>query len=280
MIDELIIDTTNRCPLSCVYCGTDSNTTGRHLPAATILALISQAKAGDVSTVYLGGGWFFSHPMWHEILRFNRETRARIVIDTPPISSALSVLTEFPMSEHGYALSLSLWGVAHCHDRLSRSDTFRNVSAFLDLMQRETGRARVSFVLTPELLSCAETIASYLNHENRITEAYFHRLMPVGRATRCTLPGLSELHRFMGTVESALRARRNLVLSYHHTLTGSRCRAGSSRLFVSCSGDVYGCGWVGEVNRPAAVAGATCDLIAKVNAGQVVVKHECPLTTT
>jgi len=277
MITELIIDTTNRCPMHCVYCGTDSNTTGHDLPLRTIRTLIEDASVHDLAAVYLGGGCFFSHPHWQEILALNREVQARLVIDVPPVEWVLGRVALMPPSQYAYAVSLSLWGVGKCHNLLSKSDSFRNVSSFLDLSQRDTGSAHVSMVLTRELLQQSDAVIDFLCTETRVTHVYFHRLMPVGRAKRAILPDRVELERFVAKMSLVGGRDRGLAVRFHHTLVGEGCRAGRSRLFVDCQGDVYRCGWVGPTSLPAAVASEERDLIEDVNCRKLHVRHKCPL---
>jgi len=277
MIQELIIDTTNRCPLHCVYCGTDSNATMRHLPADTIRTLIVHAKEHDLGAVYLGGGCFFSHPDWRGILALNRGVRARLVIDIPPVDAVLDMMALMPPSRYAYTASLSLWGVGECLDDLSRSSSFRNVPSFLDLLNGDTGSARISMVLTRELLEQSQTVIDFLHAESRVASVYFHRLMPVGRARGAALPTRDELRRFMAQMSPIAGPERELTVRFHHTLVGEGCRAGRSRLFVDCGGDVYGCGWVGPSSRPVAVADDKRDLIAEVDTQGLRVRHLCPL---
>lgn len=277
MIEDLIIDTTNSCPLKCEYCGTDSNSSNKFLNAEIITSLIAQARENNVSSIFLGGGWFFSHPYWKDILKFNRVVRANIIIDTPPILYILRELETFPIDEYSYKLSISLWGIGSLHDKLSRSKTYRFVPLFINHMLLKGCEVRISFVTTQELIAEPNTVVEFLIQQNAPTSVYFHRLMPVGRATKVQLPSQIAIESFMNLIENEVNSKPNLKIRYHHTLINNCCNAGINRLFVDYLGNVYGCGWIGKINRPIFNITKSPNLIYKMFSGEDRFTHSCPL---
>ena len=141
------------------------------------------------SLVYLGGGCFFCHPQWRELLEFNKELKANVIIDVPLDRYVLDSITLFPPNEYNYQVSVSLWGIGEVHNKLSGTDSFILFAEYSNLLSQNM---KVSFVVTRELICCTEEIINFINENPQIKNFYFHRLMPTGRCSD-TLPNVKKI---------------------------------------------------------------------------------------
>lgn len=112
MID-VIVDTVNTCPMSCKYCGTRSNEYKKQELSKEVIKLImNAAKQEQEARVFFGGGLFFHHSKWKQILDYNKKIKANIVIDTPLSSSSLRSIQLLTPQKYHYSISISYWGLA------------------------------------------------------------------------------------------------------------------------------------------------------------------------
>lgn len=244
---ELIIDCTNRCVMNCIHCGTDSSVNGnRHLDLNIIQSILEMAKLFS-ARVYLGGGCFFCHPNWKEILNINKVLNADVVIDVPLEETVLNSIRLYPPQKYNYEVSLSLWGVGTMHDRLSMSKSFHLLSKFFQVL---SDNIHISFVMTRDLLSSSENLITFISNNPKVKSYYFHRLMPTGRCSKSALPNIHEIEVFQQRLLSSLSNTYKLKLRFHHTLYSKKCTAFRERLFIDWNGNIYGCGWVSVHTKP------------------------------
>lgn len=243
---ELIVDCTNKCVSKCTNCGTNSSICGEHHLDLSILKSILTFSKQIPSLVYLGGGCFFCHPQWRELLEFNKELKANVIIDVPLDRYVLDSITLFPPNEYNYQVSVSLWGIGEVHNKLSGTDSFILFAEYSNLLSQNM---KVSFVVTRELICCTEEIINFINENPQIKNFYFHRLMPTGRCSD-TLPNVEKIKSFQNQL--LLLIKDTDKLQFHHTLLDTKCKAFRKRLYIDYSGNVYGCGWVSTKNHPIA----------------------------
>lgn len=273
---ELIVDCTNRCVLNCRYCGTNSNNSDeQYLDYNTLEYILNVAKSMSVC-VFLGGGCFFCHPNWKEILDLNRKLNCYLIVDVPLDEKVLCSIKQYPPEKYNYTVSVSLWGLGEIHNQLSRTQHFILFEKYKELLQ---ANMRVSFVITNELIGICNDVIDFINN-NKTTKFYFHRLMPTGRCKFDDLPSFREIISFKNSILYNVNYKENLI--FHHTLlleASNDCRAFQNRLFIDCNGNIYGCGWVSDNVQPIGVI-KECDLrdmIFKSQNGEHNSYIKCPL---
>lgn len=238
---EVIVDCTNKCYMNCKLCGTASQKDGtNHLSASTIVEIIKTVKEID-ARVFLGGGCFFCHPEWKNILKISKEIGADVYIDMPLTEPVLQAIKEYPPGYYSYKPSVSLWGIGATHDELAGSDSFFLLEEYKQIMKSGYG---VSFVMTKQLLAQREQVIAVLNSLEHCNRVYFHRLMPTGRCSAEYLPEMHELREFMDSVNENVKKLDGI--RFHHTLLNTPCKAYGGRVFVDWHGNIYGCGWVDD----------------------------------
>lgn len=236
---EIIIDCTNQCFMNCKYCGTDSAVHGsQYLDESEIVKLINIANRYHMQ-VFLGGGCFFCHPDWIEILDYNRQIGASVYVDVPLTEPVIEALQKYSPEKYNYSPSVSLWGVGKTHDILSGRKSFY----LFDSYQNTVGPDfRCSFVITNDLLNQKEELIAFINKLEHCQQIYFHRLMPTGRCNRDNLPRSADLLCFKEDILTCVKFPE--ILKFHHTLCAQPCRAYRKRIFIDWAGNIFGCGWV------------------------------------
>lgn len=244
---ELIVDCTNRCVLNCRYCGTDSNSSDeQYLDYDTLEYVLKVAKSMSIC-VYLGGGCFFCHPNWKEILELNLKLNCHIIVDVPLDEKIFCLIQQYPPEKYNYTVSVSLWGIGEIHNQLSRTQHFILFEKYKELLK---SNMRVSFVITNELIDSYSDVIDFINN-NKDIKFYFHRLMPTGRCKYDDLPDFQKIMNFKNEVVSNVNCKD--ILRFHHTLlseTFDDCKAYRDRLFIDYKGNIYGCGWVSSNVQP------------------------------
>lgn len=271
---EIIVDCTNRCFMHCRYCGTDSAICGsQYLDMSQVVKLISIAKRYDMR-VFLGGGCFFCHPNWIEILKHNEIVSADVHIDVPLAKPVLKALHDYPPDKYRYAPSVSLWGIGETNDALSGVKSFYLLKDYQDIV---SSNFRCSFVMTRYLLNQRTELVNFINQLKYCQQIYFHRLMPTGRCKKDDLPDIEELLRFKEFVLRSVNLSE--TIKFHHTLCNERCRAYHNRLFVDWSGNVFGCGWIGANSKSVGNINSIdiLDLIKQSISGQYDGQIGCPI---
>ncbi len=190
---ELIIDCTNKCVSKCINCGTDSAVCGEDHIDLSILKTILIFSKHSSSQVYLGGGCFFCHPQWKNLLEFNQSIGADIIIDVPLDKFVLDAIALYPPKLYNYQVAVSLWGIKDVHDKLAGIDSFCFFADYKKLLFQDM---RVSFVITEDLIRSSKEVISFINENPQIKSIYFHRLMPTGRCLSSMLPKEERIKNF------------------------------------------------------------------------------------
>ncbi len=80
---ELLIEITNKCPLNCIFCSSNSNIRKNTFISKKILKqIISDAKIAGINVIQLSGGEPFQHPHIYEIIDFILKKNFKLVIYT------------------------------------------------------------------------------------------------------------------------------------------------------------------------------------------------------
>lgn len=236
---ELIVDCTNQCVSNCVYCGTNSNSEEKsYLGFNQIRSILEVTKKHNIR-IYMGGGCFFCHPQWKEILYYNKTLQADMVIDVPLNESILNIINLYQPKKYNYVISVSLWGLGEKHNQLARMDCFHLLNEFIKTL---SDNLHISFVMTRDLLFQCNEIIEFIKENPQVKRFYFHRLMPTGRCPKDILPKKTEIKAFQNKLMLSLR--NTDVVRFHHTLHSEKCNAFMNRLFIDWDGNIYGCGWV------------------------------------
>lgn len=276
MMYELIVDCTNKCVSKCINCGTDSAACGEcHIDLSILKSILDFSKQIS-SQVYLGGGCFFCHPQWKDLLEFNKKFAADIIVDVPLDKLVLDSIASYPPKTYNYQVSVSLWGIEEGHNKLAGTDSF---SLFADYKKLLSHNMRVSFVITEELICSAKEIISFINENSQIKSFYFHRLMPTGRCSSGSLPKEEIIKSFQNQLLSSVDEPDKL--RFHHTLLDANCNAFHKRLYIDYHGDIYGCGWVSANTAPIANINGEIllsALVVRAQNGEFDGMTICPLT--
>lgn len=246
MINEIIIDTTNSCPLHCKYCGTDSNTCTNFLKTTQIKSILENYNSKEIK-IFLGGGYFFFHPDWKKILEYNKKIKANLIIDTPLVLNTLKTIREYKLKEYYYKVSLSLWGSEVIHNTLTNSNSFNNLFILQNELQKQNESIQLSFVLTKELIEDIANLKIFLDSIKCETSIYFHRHMPCGRTQINDLATIESLLIFKNTICDYVSDNKIITVNFHHTLVSVSCYAWKNRIFINHNGDIWGCGWINNL---------------------------------
>ena len=163
---DIIIDTTNSCPMSCKYCGTRSNSQSVNELSKEAIKQILDASVsfkGNLARVFLGGGLFFCHSGWKHILEYNRSIKANIIIDSPMLPVTFSSIKLCPPREFHYNVSVSFWGIGQTHNQLSGIECFKLSNVFIDSLRQLQDRLYISFVITNELITQCDEVVNFIN---------------------------------------------------------------------------------------------------------------------
>lgn len=248
MNKEIIIDTINICPFHCKYCGTDSNVSKNYLATDKIKTILKLFNSEEVK-IYLGGGYFFYHPDWKDILSYNKQVKANIVIDSPLVLETLNAIREFNLTEFNYKISLSLWGVNEVHDFLTNSKSYKNFSILHNELILQNEPLLLSFVLTKEMIKDIDNFIHFLDLIQSNTSIYFHRHMPCGRSESYDIPKIESIKTFEKVITDYAYNKNILTVKFHHTLVTDKCLAWVNRFFINHNGDIWGCGWINTNER-------------------------------
>ena len=249
-MSEFIVDTSDNCLMNCKYCGTNSSGKGDSFLSANIVKLLLNDVFNDdnKNVLFLGGGTFFCHPKWKDILLYNKTIKANVIIDCPISKEVIEYVRNYPMNEYSYKISLSLWGVGKLHDNLSGRTFFNLADSFIDEVVKYQQVLRLSFVITKELIEQQEFVVEFIKTLPKLSIVYFHRLMPSGRCTTNDLPVYDEVLKFCDEVKS--KTYESCELLFHHTIYKKVCLAYQNRLFINHDCKIYGCGWITPKNIP------------------------------
>lgn len=243
MISEIIIDTTNRCPFHCKYCGTDSNISNYFLETNHIKAILENYNSKEIK-IFLGGGYFFFHPDWKHILEYNKEVKANLVIDSPLVLNTLNAIREYKLKEFNYEISLSLWGIEDIHNILTNSKSYNNLFILQNELLIQNMPVQLSFVLTKEMIEDIENFKLFLDSIQYKTSIYFHRHMPCGRTQNDDIAKIDSILMFKKIISDYVSEKNIITVKFHHTLVTDSCYAWENRIFINHNGDIWGCGWI------------------------------------
>lgn len=249
VINEVIIDVTNKCVMNCLYCGTRIiGKDDADIDFELFESLIESLRDFGETTVFLGGGTFFCHPQWEELLGLLNSCDQIFVIDCPLDRNILNRIYANQPSEFNYHPSLSLWGVNAVHDKLCGKASFHLLSGYMRKQSKWPIPLRLSFVMTKNLIQQTQDIIDFAEQLPTDTCLYFHRLMPIGGGIHAKLPALDSLIHFRNRIVSAINITK--TVTFHHTLDDT-CRARTNhRIFINHDGRVYKCGWIDTESIP------------------------------
>jgi radical SAM protein with 4Fe4S-binding SPASM domain len=257
-LDELVLELTDWCPLSCAHCSSCSGSTCvNHLDVSIANRLVDEAASLGATRVSFGGGEPTASPAFLDIVR-RTVSRGMVPevftcgvagngshpIPLPePLVSSLSAIPKVRVifSLHGPSLETheAITGVPGSYQALIRS---------LDASQKAKINCQVNFVpMKPN----AEKFGAVLRFaKNRgIPRVSVLRFVPQGRGApnaRFLQLSVSEEGRFL---ELLVHLRQNSEVDirtgspFNHLLPDNRvpCRAGISKIVVQADGNVLPC---------------------------------------
>ena len=249
MMKEVIIDVTNRCVMNCLYCGTRIiGNSDADINFELFESIVESLRDFCETTVFLGGGTFFCHPQWEELLGLLNGCDQTFVVDCPIDRNILNKIYANQPGEFNYHPSISLWGVNAVHDELCGKASFHLLSSYIRKQSEWTMPLRLSFVMSKNLIQQTQDVIDFAKLLPTGTCLYFHRLMPIGGGIHANLPSLDSLMHFRKRIVSEINITK--TVRFHHTLDNT-CRAQSNdRIFINHDGAVYKCGWIDARSIP------------------------------
>lgn len=257
-LQELVLELTDRCPLRCRHCSSESGPRcGNHLPADRVLGLIAEAAELGATQISFGGGEptgspLFLSALWHTAaLGLCSEV---FTCGVSPDGGSLGPLPgrliaessgvprgKFIFSVHGHTPEL--------HDELTRvRGSFDCMLASLDACLASGIACEINFVpLRPNAASFADVIG--LAEVRGIRRASLLRFVPQGRGlySRDELELMPEEEGVFIRGILELRSRTDVEIRtgspFNGIVPGNSvcCRAGAAKLVVQADGNALPC---------------------------------------
>jgi len=257
-LQELVLELTDWCPLTCRHCSSDSGPNCRNrLEPELALRLVGEAAELGATKLSLGGGEPTASPHFLPVLRRVMQVPMRAEVFTCGVALGEGSITPLgkalvgSLAEvKGLKVIFSIHGPdAALHDAITQvAGSFACLSASLDACLAAGIDCEANFVpLRPNFASFGEVVR--LAEERGLRRVSVLRFVPQGRGlaqrSALQLTGQEEA-RF---VKEILRIRRTSSVAirtgspFNGIVPGSmvRCRAGSEKLVVQADGNILPC---------------------------------------